>query len=481
MKAGTGAFDLKKNARLVVLNSDPEVVRVANYLAEKVNRATGFSIPVVAEEPDYKKGDLVFRIVAESDLGQEGYDLLVDKQNIVISANGAEGLFRAIQTLRQLMPADIERTASGRTDWLVPACSIRDFPRFAYRGAMLDVSRHFFGVEAVKQFMEYLVSYKMNVLHLHLSDDQGWRIEIKSWPNLTAHGGKTQVGGGPGGFYTQEEFAELIQYARDRFITIVPEIDMPGHTNAALASYAELNESGKATELYSGTEVGFSTLATRKEITYQFVDDVVRELAALNPGPYIHIGGDESHVTKKEDYVYFMNRAQDIVATHGKTTIGWDEIATTTLKPGSIVQHWASVENAQLAVQQGAKILLSPSKRVYLDMKYDSTTVLGLNWAGYIDVDASYDWDPASLIPGIGEGDIAGIESPLWSETVETMEDIHFLVFPRLLGVAEIAWSPAGLRTMDSYKQRLAKQAESLKAMNIKYYKSPLIQWEEKN
>ena len=165
----------------------------------------------------------------------------------------------------------------------------------------------------MKNFIEQLAYYKMNVLHLHLSDDQGWRIEIKSWPNLTAHGGKTEVGGGEGGYYTQEQYKEIVKYAQDRYITIIPEIDMPGHTNAALASVAMLNCDGKPKELYTGTEVGFSTLCTSKETTYQFIDDVIRELAAITPGEYLHIGGDESHATKIEDYIPFMNRVQDMV------------------------------------------------------------------------------------------------------------------------------------------------------------------------
>lgn len=297
---------------------------------------------------------------------------------------------------------------------------------------MLDVSRHFFGVNDVKQVIEYLAFYKMNVLHMHLSDDQGWRIEIKSWPNLTIHGGSTQVGGGNGGYYTQEQYKELVNYASDRYITIVPEIDMPGHTNAALASYPELNCNGKAPELYTGTDVGFSTLCTKNEITYKFIDDVVSELAVMTPGSYIHIGGDESHATKVEDYIPFINRVQEIVASHGKQVLGWDEIALSSLKPNSVAQCWASESNAQKAISQGAKILMSPARKAYIDMKYDSLTPLGLHWAAYIEVDDGYDWDPATFIPGIGKENIIGIEAPLWSETVSNLNEIEYMIFPRL-------------------------------------------------
>ncbi len=205
-------------------------------------------------------------------------------------------------------------------------------PKYGYRGAMLDVARHFFTVDEVKKYIDLLAMYKINKLHLHLSDDQGWRIEIKSWPNLTNYGGSTEVGGGPGGFYTQEEYIELVSYAQERFITIIPEIDLPGHTNAALASYPELNCNGKSPDLYTGTEVGFSTLCANKEITFQFLDDVIREISEITPGPYFHIGGDESHVTKEEDYITFINRSQDMVLKYGKKVMGWDEIQNADLK-----------------------------------------------------------------------------------------------------------------------------------------------------
>jgi len=471
-----GFFIIGSGTSVLVINGNDEVVRTANYLADHINQATGFPVIVKTVDNLSGKGNIVVNIVNDESIHREGYELKINAANITIAATSAEGLFRASQTFRQMLPCSAERKEKAARIGL-PACTIKDYPRFEYRGAMLDVSRHFFGVDVVKQFIDYLAEYKMNYLHLHLSDDQGWRIEIKSWPNLTAHGGKTQVGGGEGGFYTQEQFSEIVQYAKDRFITIVPEIDMPGHTNAALASYPELNENGIAPELYTGMEVGFSTLATRKEITYQFVDDVVCEISRLITGEYFHIGGDESHVTKKDDYIYFINRVQEIVASYRKKSIGWDEIATATMLPGNVAQYWASAKNAQLAVNQGAKLILSPSSRIYLDMKYDSTTVLGLNWAGYIEVDKAYDWNPAQLIPGIDETHILGVEAPLWTETVETLDDIQYLIFPRILGVAEIGWSPEGLRSWETYQGRLAKQAEKLKARNINFYKSPLVQW----
>jgi hexosaminidase len=317
----------------------------------------------------------------------------------------------------------------------------------------------------------------MNVLHLHLSDDQGWRIEIKSWPKLTEIGGSTEVGGGEGGFYTQKQFMEIVNYAKERFITIIPEIEIPGHSNAALASYAELNCDGKVRELYTGTKVGFSTVCTQNEITYQFVDDVIRELSAISPGPYIHIGGDESLSTEKEDYIYFLNRVQDIVIAHGKQMIGWEEIAQADLEPGTIVQFWANEKYAALAVEKGAKLIMSPGKKIYLDMKYDSTSPLGLHWAGYIEVDTAYIWDPSVYVDGITEKNILGIEAPLWTETITSMNDIEYMLFPRMPGYAEIGWSSKSNRDWNEYKKRLVQHGKRFEAMDINYYPSRKVNW----
>jgi len=332
-------------------------------------------------------------------------------------------------------------------------------------------------VEDVKRYIDLLAAYKINQLHLHLADDQGWRIEIKSWPNLTLHGGSTEVGGGEGGFYTQEQYKEIVDHARERFITIIPEIDMPGHTNAALASYAELNCDGKARDLYSGTEVGFSTLCTDKEITYKFVDDVIRELAEMTPGEYIHIGGDESHVTPMEDYIPFMERVQDIVELHGKKVMGWDEIANASLKPNTVVQYWAKADNALQGVEKGAKVLISPAKKTYLDMQYDSLTPLGLHWAAYIEVDSAYSWEPTALVPGVGRENILGVESPLWTETITNMDELEFMVFPRVVCHAEIGWTAPGARSWDEFKNRLGSQCKRFEMLGINYYPSSKVPW----
>jgi hexosaminidase len=354
--------------------------------------------------------------------------------------------------------------------------TIRDYPRYTWRGTMLDVARHFFGVEDVKRFIDLIAQYKINRLHLHLTDDQGWRIEIKSWPRLTKIGGSTQVGGNGGGYYTQEQYQEIVDYARSRYIMIIPEIDTPGHTNAALASYAELNPTEEATALYEGAEVGFSTLWIKSEVTYKFLDDVIRELAAITLDPYIHIGGDEARSTPEDEYKMFMKRAQEIVISHGKQAIGWSEkIGEAEILPGTIAQHWDRTDYLG-AREQGAKIILSPAKKTYLDMKYDQSTPIGLTWAALISVKDAYDWEPTRDFAQLEESDILGIEAPLWTETISTMKDIEYLVFPRLLGIAELAWSPKG-QSWEEYRQRLAAHGPRMEAMGINFYRAPEVDW----
>lgn len=479
LSATNSSFQITRKTIIYIDKYPEELAVLGDFLAEDLRPATGYKLPVLINNGKTKKGSIVLTLSNKIQLpSEEGYKLTVTEDQVLLEARVPAGIMRGIQTIRQLLPAEIELKEEQQGPWRIATGMIVDYPEYPYRGMMLDVARHFFGVDVVKTLIDDLTYYKMNALHLHLADDQGWRIEIKSWPNLTAIGGQTQVGGGKGGFYTQEEFKDIVKYAQERFITIVPEIDMPGHTNAALASYAELNCDGVARDLYTGTNVGFSTLCTDKEITYKFIDDVVREISEMNPGPYMHIGGDESHVTPLKDYIPFINRVQDIVISHGKTPIGWEEIAFSKLRSESIVQFWSNAKTSGLGIEKGAKILVSPAKRCYIDMKYDSTTKLGLNWAAYIEVDQAYNWDPANYAEGLRRENIFGIESPLWSETVTNLDEIEFLVFPRLLAHAEIGWSVPADRKWEDFSQRLAVHAKYMEALGIDFYRSPKVPWD---
>ncbi|MDM8532618.1 beta-N-acetylhexosaminidase [Anaerolineales bacterium HSG25] len=471
-----GQFALTDSTFIYVqTEADKTVKKIGHYLADKLKPATGFDLQVVATT-DLPTNNHINLIIdeANSSLGEEGYTLQVTSDMVNVTAAQPAGLFRGVQTLRQLFPSQIEQSTVVDLEWTVPAVTIEDSPRFAYRGAMLDPARHFYPVSEVKQYIDLMAYFKLNFLHLHLTDDQGWRIEITSWPKLTEIGGSTAVDG-LGGYYTQADYTEIVNYAQEHFITVVPEIDMPGHTNAALASYAKLNCDDTATELYTGIEVGFSSFCIDKEITYQFVDDVIRELAAITPGPYFHIGGDESNKTEEADFITFMGRVLPIVQKYDKTFVAWDETAKAGIDDSTVIQHWKSDSNTQMAIAKGAKVIMSPGNRTYLDMKYYEDSRLGLTWAGLINTEAAYSWDPATVVPDIPEEKILGIEAPLWSETIENIADLQWLAYPRLCGHAELGWSSKNGRGWDEYKHRLSAMKTRLDGMGVNYFDDPVV------
>jgi hexosaminidase len=480
---GGQSFRLAADAEIVVGGGGARVWSVATGLASQLRRSTGFRLPVVTRRERSSRRDISLRL-APLGLGAEGYRLTVTRNGVKLRAATAAGLFHAVQTLRQLLPAAAESATVRPGPWTIPAVRIVDRPRFRYRGAMLDVSRHFFSVAEVERYIDLISMYKINTLHLHLSDDQGWRIAIDRWPRLATYGGSTEVGGTPGGYYTKADFRQIVRYAAAHFITIVPEIDTPGHTNAALASYAELNCNGQAPPLYTGTDVGFSSLCVDNELTYRFLDDVVGEIAAMSPGPIYHLGGDEAHSTPHEQYVRFIDREAGIVRSHGKRVMGWNEIAGANVAPGSIAEYWnpaqgtaEGTELARTAVQKGLKLVMAPASKAYLDMQYDPTTPYGLHWAGYVSVQESYSWDPATFVQGVGESDVLGVEAPVWSETLPDIHAVEFMAFPRLPGIAEIGWSPRQGRSWSEYRLRLAAQGPRWDALGVNYYHAPEVPW----
>ena len=478
VQPGQGNFLLTADTTIVYAPANDELKAIAAYLADRIKPATGYTLQAAPAKGPLPGGAIYLTTNgADSKLGPEGYTLSVTPQCVTLHAPQPAGLFYAVQTLRQLLPPAIEDSTVQPGPWTIPAVEINDQPRYAWRGAMLDVARHFFGPAEIKHYIDLLAYYKLNILHLHLTDDQGWRLEIKSWPRLAEYGGSKAVNDDPGGYYTQAQYAEIVAYAKSRYITIVPEIDLPGHTNAALAAYAELNKDGQAPPLYTGIEVGFSSLVIEKEITRKFITEVLAEVAAITPGPYLHIGGDEARSTSTEDYRAFITMIQTIVQELDKTMVGWEEIAKVDLNPGVLPQFWD--KDMGRAIEQGLQVIISPGSKSYLDMKYSEETQLGLNWAGYINTRTAYDWDPATEVPGVTEKDIIGIEAPLWSETLLTMADVEFMAFPRLPGLAEVGWSPQTIRAWESYRLRLAAHGKRLQALGINFFRSPLVPWIE--
>ncbi|MEW1695622.1 MULTISPECIES: beta-N-acetylhexosaminidase [unclassified Streptomyces] len=476
-------YTLTRTTRIGVDTGSAESKALGQYLAGLLRPATGFPLPVVDDRA--ASGGIRLRLRPDDTaLGDEGYRLRSAPGGLVLTARAPAGLFRGLQTLRQQLPAAVERDSVQPGPWKVAGGTVTDTPRYGYRGAMLDVARHFFTVDEVKRYIDQLALYKVNTLHLHLSDDQGWRIAVDSWPRLTTYGGSTEVGGGPGGFYTKDEYREIVAYAASRYQEVIPEIDLPGHTNAALASYADLNCDGVAPPLYTGIKVGFSSLCVPKPVTYDFVDDVIREIAALTPGRYVHIGGDEAHSTSQADYKTFMDKVQPVVAKYGKKVVGWHQLTATTPAEGALVQYWgldrtpaAEKERVAAAARAGSGLILSPADRSYLDMKYTKDTPLGLSWAGYVEVKRSYDWNPDTYLPGAPASAVRGVEAPLWTETLATTDDLDVMAFPRLPGVAELGWSPAAAHDWETYKVRLAEQAPRFEALGIDWYRSPEVPW----
>ena len=454
--------------------------KVADQLTTQLRRSTGYPLPVIPLVPEV--ADIKLSTNGPASLGAEGYQLRADRAALSVTAATPEGLFRGVTTLRQLLPAKADAAHRQAGPWRVTGTTIADSPRYGYRGAMLDVSRHFFSVAEVKRYIDLISLYKLNKLHLHLADDQGWRIQVDSWPRLTTYGGSLEVNGTPGGSYTKAEFAEIVRYAADHYLTVIPEIDTPGHTNAALASYAELNCDGVAPPLYTGTDVGFSSLCVGKEVTYEFLDDVFREVAQQAPGDVIHLGGDEAHSTPHSDYLTFVPKAAALVTKQHKRVMGWQEIAETPLPAGSIAQYWGtddarSQELARKAAAQGAKVVMSPANRAYLDMKYDDSTPYGQDWAGLVDVQTAYDWNPSTLVPDLPESAVAGVEAPIWTETLDDLDKLEYMAFPRLPGVAELGWSQASALDWTAYKDRLGAQGSRWDVLSVNFYRAPEINW----
>ncbi|EAR24977.1 putative beta-N-acetylhexosaminidase [marine actinobacterium PHSC20C1] len=490
--AGTGHFALTNTT---VIHASGSAQPVAEYLAELLSPATGFVLAIdstgsvdAQSEPvtDSPALGAIALTVGNTALPSPGYLLSVTSTRIELRADDAEHLFAGVQSLRQLLPHAIESSSVQDVDWFVPCVEITDYPRFSYRGAMLDVARHFFDVATVKRHLDRMSLLKLNVLHLHLTDDQGWRIHIDSWPNLTALGATTAVGGGNGGFYSKADYTEIVEFAASRYITVVPEIDVPGHTNAALSAYPELNCDDVAPAPYTGIEVGFSSLCIDKDVTYQFLDDVFREVSELTPGPYLHLGGDESLATSDEDYLEFIRRATAIAASHGKALIGWHEMGRSRdLPAGTVGQYWSYVAPRDDAdkrvasfIEQGGQMIMSPADAIYLDMKYASDEELGLEWAdGPTTLHDAYTWDPAAITIGVTDEHILGIEAPLWTETIDNVRDLEYMVFPRIIAAAEIAWSPRSAHDWADFTRRLADWSPRLDAAEITYNRVNEVSW----
>lgn len=386
--------------------------------------------------------------------GPEAYRLKVDGGGITIAGGGYPGLVWGLATVHQLLV-----TADPPSSKTIPQVTVEDTPRFAWRGLSMDVARSAYPTEELKRLVSLLAAYKMNVLHLHLTDDQGWRLEVDGWPQLTEISGKTSVDGGRAFHYPAKELRELIKYAADRAIQVVPEVDIPGHVNAATHADGSLNPDGQRSDPYTGIEVGFSRLHVEAPGTKKFLEDVFQEAAGLSE-EYVHLGGDEAFELKEPEYDQLVETAADVVTAAGKRVIAWQEAANAPLPTDAMLQYWdprLDLTPLRDAAGRGLKLIMSPAPHTYLDMKYSPDTELGQDWAGYISVADAYEWDPADQIEGVAPSSIAGVEAAMWTEKIHDLDGLTYMLLPRLPAIAERAWSAEGGST-ENLLARLQKQ-----------------------
>ena len=403
----------------------------------------------------------------------ERYSLRVGAEGVVATAPERVGILHAVRTLRQLL-----RTPGGPD--AVPAVVVQDAPRYRWRGLSFDIVRHFFGPADLRAVVDLVAAYKLRVLHLHLTDDQGWRIELPSRPELTERSSQMQVGGGPGGYLTGDDYRELQRYAAARFVTVVPEFDLPGHVNAATHAYPDLNPDGRATDVYEGIEVGFSRLWYDLPGTEPFLRDVLGDLARLTDGPYVHVGGDEVLTMDAAEYARFVELAGRIVRDAGKTPVMWQEAARGELRPGMFLQYWdpkADVEPFVEAARAGARFIMSAANHAYLDMKYTSEHPLGLHWAGFVELRDAYDWEPEQLLPGLPADAVEGVSAAVWTETLATRDELFSMLLPRLPAVAEVAWTDPARKDWTAFRERVAGQAPVWRDAGWAFHPSPQVDW----
>lgn len=485
------SFMMESGMTVAYPEGNEDMKRNAEFLCEYVSETTGVRLTPVAGKA--KKG---MRLVLDKKVkGDEAYNIVVDKKGIVISGSTPHGVFYGVQTLRKSLPVD------KSTRILMPAVKIQDNPRFVHRGMMLDCARHFFPISFVKKFIDLLALHNMNVFHWHLSDDQGWRIEIKKYPLLTTIGSKrtgTVIGVNTmlddsvayGGFYTQDEAREIVEYARQRYITVVPEIDMPGHMLAALTAYPDLGCTGGPYQVGHRWGIYNDVLCLGNEKVYEFCEGVLDEIMQIFPSKLIHIGGDESptvrwtncpkcqkvateHNLKPETIQgYFTSRIEKFVNSRGRSIIGWDEILAGNIDQSATIMSWRNTEYGRKAAEAGHDVIMSPTSHCYFDYnqadeknaKYEPTLC-----GGYLPVEKVYSFEPyAEGISDEAKKHILGVQANLWTEYIQYPNQAEYQVLPRMAALCEVQWT-AGKKDYKAFVERLTRLLNLYDAYNLNY------------
>ena len=511
LSLGSGSFILPSEL-IIIVPPNEELKKIADQFSKQLSRT---SSKVKIQEGNSASANSIFlSLVNDSNLPSEGYSLKVTATGITLTAKEPAGIFYGVQTLLQLFPKQIESKEAQKpaVEWSIPVVSIEDQPRFGWRGLMLDVSRHFFTKEQVKQYIDDMVKYKFNVLHWHLTDDQGWRIEIKSLPKLTSVGawrvdktGTFNLFSKPepneprtyGGFYTQEDIKEIVQYAKERYVNILPEVDVPGHSLAAIAAYPELTctpgtyvvNSGEPFMVWppGGHFYGLvdNALCPANEKVYDFMDKVFTEVAQLFPFGYIHMGGDETArnfweksaaikaLMKKENLKnldevqsYFVKRMTKIVESKGKKLIGWDEILQGGLAPGAAVMSWRGMKGGIEAARMGHEVVMTPTDFAYIDFMQGDGIIEPPVYAT-LRLKKSYEFEPVPQ--GVDPSLIKGGQANLWTEQVYNMRHAQYMTWPRGLAIAEALWTPKEKRNWNDFVGRVEKHFERFDLSQTKY------------
>ncbi len=493
LEVGNGSFKLKDG--MSVHAAGQEEKTVAEYFISKINRATGFDIQVK------ENGCIRLELDPSATMDNEGYTLNVTPESVVVKARTAQGLFYGMQSFMQLLPAEIESPAVVKNvPWVAQAVNITDEPKFEYRGLMIDPCRHFMTVDEIKKQLDVMALFKMNRMHWHLTEDQGWRIEIKKYPKLAEVASKRIEADGTeyGGYYTQEEVKEIVKYASDRFITVVPEIELPGHELAAIAAYPELSCKGQPITPRTVWGVEHVVMCAGKELPFQFLEDVIAEVAPLFPGEYLHIGGDEcpktswktcplcqkrireeklfadkNHTAEERLQSYFVQRMEKVAAKYGKKIIGWDEILEGGLSPTATVMSWRGEQGGIAAALTDHDVIMTPgSNGMYLDHYQGDSKVGPVAIGGYATLEKTYSYNPIpDTLKTMGkENFIKGLQGNVWSEYLYTNDIREYRTFPRAIAIAETGWTATELKDYNDFIRRIDNACVRLDGHGINYY-----------
>ena len=496
MEITGGAFVLRANTKILV---SKETESVGNYLAELLGPATGYDLKVKKVSKAKCRPNSILRVGGDADtLGAEGYKLKVHDNRVCISGATEQGVFYGVQTLRQLLPVEIfQQKRVANVQWLIPQVSIEDEPRYKWRGMHLDVCRHFFDKEFVKKYIDLLAMHKMNTFHWHLTEDQGWRIEIKKYPGLTEigsvrageYGSKYPDGETYGGFYTQDEVREVVAYAAERFITVVPEIEMPGHAVAALTAYPEFSCTGGPFTVREQWGVSKDIYCAGNEDTFKFLEDIVSEVVDLFPGEYFHIGGDEAPKDRwskcakcqariesenlKDEHglqSYFIKRMEKFLATKNKRLIGWDEILEGGLAPNATVMSWRGMAGGIAAAKQGHDVVMSPMSHCYYDFYQAPAALEPKAIGGYVPLEKVYSYNPTpDSLTEQEARHIMGAQGNVWTEYIPTTEHVEYMSYPRACALSEVVWSPKLPKDYDEFFKRLQQHVKRLDGLDVHY------------